>query len=230
MVGDLAYRIGTLVGTGVGVVERGIPTPEEPVTDGAPDAPDPDDPGAENEAAGNGGLLDDGDLLVNSVLGAAAGWMVKKVLRPRRVSWPRVIVAGIGATVASDLVGRVLGPDAEDRDRAYDEDPDALLVRLGAGIAMAAGYASLLYPRLPGSPLAKGLVFGVMEIAAAPHGGLVRVASETPGLKFPLRDLAVPIDEDAGPLSAVTFGLALGLLYRPGSDDDEAESHPPEDE
>jgi hypothetical protein len=134
-----------------------------------------------------------------------------------------VLVAGIGATVLSDMVGRALGPESEDRDDAYDRDPDALLVRLGAGIALAAGYAALLYPRLPGSPLARGLVFGAMEVAAAPHGGLVRVATETPGLKFPLKDLAVPIDDDAGPLANLTFGVALGLLYRPNLAGDEDE-------
>ena len=215
MVGDLAYRIGTLVGTGFGAVERGFPDDDS--------SSSPDEDGGETDSDGSDSPFDDGDLLVHSILGAAAGWLVKKTLRPRSVSWPRVVVAGIGATVVSDLVGRALGPDSEDRDDTYDRDPDALLVRLGAGIALAAGYAALLYPRLPGSPLAKGLVFGAMEIAAAPHGGLVRVATETPGLKFPLKDLAVPIDEDAGPLANVTFGLALGLLYRPSLTRDEEE-------
>ena len=218
MVGDLAYRIGTLVGTGVGVIERGFPEDDDPGDGSASDADDPAAPDAGSD--GNGSPFEDGDLLVHSVLGATAGWLVKKTLRPRSVSWPRVVVAGIGATVLSDLAGRALGPDSADRNDAWGRDPDALLVRLGAGIALAAAYAALLYPRLPGSPLARGLMFGAMEIAAAPHGGLVRVATETPGLKFPLKDLAVPIDEDAGALANLTFGLALGVLYRPSLDRD----------
>ncbi len=209
MIGDLAYRIGTLVGTGVGVIERAVPDTADAATGtGASNPSDPSGPGEADDP------FDDGEMLVNTLLGGAAAWTVKKLLRPRPVSWPRVVVAGIGATVLSDLVGRALGPTSPERERAYAEDPDALLVRLGSGVATAAGYAALLYPRLPGSPLTRGFIFGVMEIAASPHGGLVRVATETPGLKFPLADLATPT-HDAGPLAHLAFGLAVGILYRP---------------
>ena len=215
MLGDLAYRVGTAIGTGLGTIEAQIGA--------SSNAANPSNAAADDSADvadGNGAGSGDGDLLVDSVLGAVAGWTVKKLLRPRSVSWPRVVVAGIGATVLSDMVGRALGPPSEERDRAYEEDPDALLVRIAAGIALAAGYAAILYPRLPGSPLTRGAIFGAMDIAAAPHGGLVRVATDTPGLKFPLKDLAVPIDQRVGPLANLTFGLAVGVLYRPGSDDD----------
>ena len=208
MIGDLFYRLGTLAGAGLGVIDR-------------PDDGPADDPDSPDGGASASDDPEDGDLLVHSILGAAAGWAVKKALNPRSVSWPRVVVAGIGATVLADVIARALGPDADDRARPRDDDPDALLIRLGSGIAMAAGYASILYPRLPGSPLTKGLIFGAMEIAAAPHGGLVRVASDTPGLKFPLKDLAVPVDDDAGLLADVAFGVGLGLLYRPDLGDDE---------
>ena len=206
MIGDLFYRLGTFAGTGLGAIERRIPG---------------DGTGAASDNPGNASDDDESDLLVTSLLGTAAGWLVTRLLSPRGVSWPRVVVAGIGATVLADVVGRAFGPDSEERERAYAADPDALLVRYGSGIAMAAGYAALLYPRLPGSPLAKGLVFGAMEVAAAPHGGLVRVASDTPGLKFPLEDLAVPVDDEVGPLANLAFGVGLGLLYRPSLGDDE---------
>ncbi|MGK7311631.1 MAG: hypothetical protein ACN0LA_05275 [Candidatus Longimicrobiales bacterium M2_2A_002] len=223
MIGDLFYRLGTVAGTGLGVIRSRIP----PVDDGAgPAGSDPDDTGGAAEDESGGGP-EDGDFLVDSILGGAAAWVVKTALRPKSVSWPRVVVAGIGATVLADLAARTLGSDSDDRSRPYGEDPDALLVRLGSGIAMAAGYAALLYPRLPGSPMTKGLIFGAMEVAAAPHGGLVRVATDTPGLKFPLKDLAVPIDDDAGPLANVAFGVGLGLLYRPPLHDD---SHDHEDQ
>lgn len=222
MLGDLAYRIGTLVGTGVGAVERGLPeatadpsNPSEPSDAVNPsDAPSPSD-GSKPLGPLPGGDAADGAELVNAILGGVAAWTVKKVLRPRPVSWPRAVVAGIGATVMADAVGRALGPTSPARERAYAEDPDALLVRIGSGVATAMGYAALLYPRIPGSPLTRGLVFGAMKVAAAPHGGLVRVATETPGLKFPLKDLAVPTDDDTDPLPNLAFGLALGILYRP---------------
>ena len=216
MIGDLFYRLGTVAGTGLGVVRSRIP----PVDDGA--GSDPDDTGGSTENE-SGEDSEDGDFLVDSIIGGAAAWLVKTALRPKSVSWPRVVVAGIGATVLADLTARTLGSDSDDRGGSYTDDPDALLVRLGSGIATAAGYAALLYPRLPGSPMTKGLIFGAMEVAAAPHGGLVRVATDTPGLKFPLKDLAVPIDEDAGPLANVAFGVGLGLLYRPSLRDDDHE-------
>ena len=202
MIGDLFYRLGTIAGTGLGIVESGVPVPG--------DDPEPE----ESPTDGGSQESDDGDLLVNTVLGAAAAWVVKTVLHPRSVSWPRVVIAGVGATVLAEAVDRALGG----RDREEEPDPDAVLIQLGAGIAMAAGYASVLYPRLPGSPLAKGLIFGAMEVAASPHGGLVSVATDTPGLKFPLKDLAVPIDDRHGPLANVAFGVGLGLLYRPDLD------------
>lgn len=152
------------------------------------------------------------------LVGSALAWGVGRVLSARSVSWPRVVVAGIGATVLSDLVGRALEPADEARDRAYEEDPDALLVRLASGVGTAAGYASLLYPRLPGSPLVKGLIFGALEVAAAPRGGLARLATETVRLDFPLKGLAAPTDGRAGPVANLAFGIGLGLLYRPDPD------------
>jgi hypothetical protein len=105
----------------------------------------------------------------------------------------------------------------------YAEDPDELATRLGAGIAVAAGYAAIVYPRLPGPPLLRGLAFGALEIAATPRGGLVRLAAKAPGIRFPLQALAMPVDEDAGPLSHLAYGLALGLLYHDGRDEPEEE-------
>lgn len=226
MLGDIFYSVGTLAGRAIATVEHRLRA-TDPARNGSgsDDAGQPDSgPASERSPTGDGPRLDssgdpddsrDGELLVNAVIGSATAWVVKKLLRPRSVSWPRVVVAGIGATFLADLTGRALGASDPDRDRAYAADPDALLVRFGAGIAMAAAYAALLYPRLPGSPLTRGVIFGAMEIAAAPHGGLVRVATDTPGLKFPLKDLAVPIDEHAGPLEALAFGVSLGLLYQP---------------
>lgn len=215
MIGGLFYSLGSWVG-GLAAL------------DDAPLAPDPEaqrgSAASEEEVAsgspGDGGPAEDNGLLVNAILGATAAWAARTLLRPRSVSWPRVVVAGIGATVLSDLVGMALEPGRGARDRVYETDPDAVLIRLAAGIALTAGYAALLYPRLPGPPLARGLAFSILEIVAAPRGGLVRVATDTPGLKFPLKDLAVPMADGAGPLSNLAFGLALGTLYRPPADRD----------
>lgn len=205
MIGDLFYSLGSWVG--------GLTAADDP--DDGSGGGHTEQPGASRDPTA-GDPVEDNGLLVNTILAGTATWAVGKLLRPESVSWPRVVVAGIGATVLADLVTGALEPAGRERDSALEEDPDTLMIRLAAGIALAAGYASLLYPRLPGPPLARGLAFGALEIVASPRGGLVRVASETPGLKFPLKELAVPLHDDGGPLSALTFGLVLGALYRPG--------------
>lgn len=210
MIGDLFYSLGSWVG--------GLAAADDPVT--GPDGGQDEHSGRSSDPAAADPAEDNG-LLVNAILVGTATWAVGKLLRPKSVSWPRVVVAGIGATVLADLVSWALEPAGRERDRALEEDPDTLMIRLAAGVALAAGYASLLYPRLPGPPLVRGLAFGALEIVASPHGGLVRVASDTPGLKFPLKDLAVPLHDDGGPLSALTFGLVLGALYQPGHDETE---------
>lgn len=161
------------------------------------------------------GLDDDShDTLESAALAAAGTWLLARLLTPKAVSWPRLVFAGVAAAMLSDLVGRSGTEDSEPGELPYAGDPEELMARLGAGVAIAAGYAAIVYPRLPGPPLFRGLAFGALQIAAAPRGGLVRMASAVPGIRFPLQPLALPVDEDAGPASHLAFGLALGLLYR----------------
>lgn len=205
MLGDLFEQLGAAIGTldaqlrGLGGTGR---RPRE-VAIYDPDTGDVHD------------LDDDSrDTLESAALAAAGTWLLARLLTPKDVSWPRVLFAGLAATALADIVGRSRDRDVEPGELPYAEDPEELMSRLGAGIAVAAGYAAIVYPRLPGPPLLRGLAFGALEIAAAPRGGLVRLASEVPGVKFPLQALALPVDEDAGPASHLAFGLALGLLYR----------------
>lgn len=212
MLGDLFKRLGTTMGT----FEAQLRGP----TDGGafydPESGEVHDLHDLHE-------VHESETIQNAALAAAGAWLFSRVFRPRDVSWPRVVVAGVAATLLADLVGR-LGPQSPVAGREpYADDPEELMARLGAGVAMAAGYAALLYPRIPGPPLVRGLAFGALEIAAAPKGGLVRLATEAPGVKFPLQSMALPIDEDAGPLSHLTFGLALGMLYRYDLEHDDSE-------
>lgn len=213
MLGDLFYQLGVTLGGlgdrlrgkgGAGATGGREVAVYDPETG---DVYDIDDPGE----AGAGDAAQAGE---SALVAAAGAWLVARLLKPKPVSWPRVILAGIAATALADLVGRAMEDGAAPGRRPYADDPEELLARLGAGVAVAAGYASLLYARLPGSPLFRGLTFGALEVAAAPRGGLVRMASEAPGIKFPLQALALPVDEDAGPLSHLAYGLGLGLFYR----------------
>lgn len=216
MLGDLFERLGSTIGTldaqlrGAGD-GRGWNQPHD-ADDGAGDS------GAAGETSDSG---DAGETVQNAALAAGGAWLLSRVLRPRDVSWPRVVFAGVAATILADLVGRAGSKTPVPGEEPYADDAEELMARFGAGIAIAAGYAALLYPRLPGPPLFRGLAFGALEIAAAPRGGLVRLATEAPGVKFPLQAMALPIDEDAGPLSHMAFGLALGMLYRYDIDDAE---------
>lgn len=208
MLGDLFYQLGTVIGG----LDSHLPGKHgaEDFVEPEPDAAaDPDD----HDIDPAGGLL----------AGAAGAWLVARVLRPRPVRWPRVVLAGVAATVIADVVARTLDPrpGPEPRRPLFEGDPETIVRRFGAGVAVAAGYASLLYPRLPGPPMLRGLAFGALEVAAAPRGGLVRLAGEAPGLRFPLQRLALPLDEDelATPISRLAFGLGLGLFYHDSHED-----------
>lgn len=213
MLGDLLYRLGATVGT----LEAQILGP-----DGGRGAARREVAVYEADTGEVHDLDDDGsDTIENAALAALVAWLLSRIFRPRDVSWPRVVFAGIAATALADLVGRARDDSPAPGRLPYAEDPEELMGRFGAGIAITAGYAALLYPRIPGPPLFRGLAFGALEIAAAPRGGLVRLATEAPGLKFPLKTLALPIDEDASPISHLAFGLALGLLYRYDVDEED---------
>lgn len=201
MLGDLFYRLGTTAGQlEAQLHDRATAGPRQVAFYDA-DSVEAGSPEEDHwEAAGN------------ALFVATGGWLLSRLLRPRPVSWPRVVLAGAAATVLSDGIRRALGEPTAPGRQLVPDDPEELMARLGAGVALAAGYAAILYPRLPGPPLVRGLLFGALEVVAAPTGGVVRLAQATPGLRFPLQDLALV--EDAGPLARMAFGLGLGLFYR----------------
>ncbi len=148
----------------------------------------------------------------DAVKDAAETWLVSRVLRPRSLSWPAVLFAGLAATALSDVVAFFTVPG---RPSPYDEEPETLVARYGAGIATTAAYAAVLYPRLPGKPLMRGFLFGMLDVVTEPEGGLIALGRRlAPGVHFPLRPFALPVNEDAGPMARLAFGFGLGLFYR----------------
>ncbi|MEJ2503997.1 MAG: hypothetical protein P8177_11925 [Gemmatimonadota bacterium] len=206
MLGDLFHRLGSVVGRLEAQVQ-GAGGREVAVYDTS--RGEGFEAGQDVEQAGN------------VIMAAIGGWVLSRIFRPAAVSWPRVVVAGVAATLAADLAGRLEDDAPEPGREPHARDAEELLGRVVAGVALAAGYASLLYPRLPGPPLLRGLAFGALEVAAAPRGGLVNMAANAPGIRFPLQAAALPVDEDAGLLSHLAFSLTLGLLYRYGRDEDD---------
>jgi hypothetical protein len=148
----------------------------------------------------------------DAIKDAAETWFVSRVLRPRSLSWPAVLFAGLAATTLSDVVAFFTVPG---RPNPYDEEPETLVARYGAGIATTAAYAAVLYPRLPGRPLTRGFLFGLLDVVTEPEGGLIALGRRlAPDLHFPLKPFALPVNEDAGPMARLAFGFGLGLFYR----------------
>ena len=94
-----------------------------------------------------------------------------------------------------------------------------VLERAGADLAVAAMYAAVAYPRLPGPPLLRAAVFGAADVAVSSGGGIAAtLAGLSPRLKLPLARL-LP-EEERRIERALGLALALGLIYR---DEDEEE-------
>lgn len=227
MLSDVFFRLGEAIG-GLEAQVRGTAfADDEDLAGSERPGGDPAEAGA--PADSDAPLTDQemADATRQAALTAGAAWLASRLLRPKPIRWPRVIVAGAAASLLADLVGR-MQDDAPGPELSYAENPAELLGRVSAGIAIAAGYASIVYPRLPGSPLLRGLAFGALEVAAAPRGGLVRLAAQAPGVRFPLQTMALAVDEDASPAAHLAFGLALGFLYRDGGVHEDEED--PDDE
>lgn len=89
-----------------------------------------------------------------------------------------------------------------------------LVQRAAADLVAAAAYAALVYPRIPGPALLKGLAFGLLDAGTGTAGGVVGVLEGlAPRLRFPLARLHPGgLERDA--IRALALGLTLGLVYR----------------
>ena len=88
------------------------------------------------------------------------------------------------------------------------------------GILMGLVYAQWLYGRLPGVPLVKGILFGIMATVAA---GLVVVPIITASMENPagvfFSKTPMPGAMIMGSLAVhLAYGIALGLTYRPAEE------------
>lgn len=183
---------------------------------GAAEMPAPVPPrGLQSEEVDEEPLLDE----VGTVVAVAAGsWLLAKLLRPKSVSWPRAILAGAVGTALYDLTQlverRLLNGAAEGTD-VFDEAPSDTLVRYGSGLSTAVAYAAILHPRLPGPPLARGLLFGVVDAATLPSGGAFALVKRlAPGVRLPLEWAGAQLAGTGSAAAHVAYGLGLGLVYR----------------
>ena len=93
-----------------------------------------------------------------------------------------------------------------------EEVTDVLLAGAGRGLL----YAAVVEPRVPGHPVVQGMVYGGLEYALTPWGGLSELAgSHSPQGKIPA--LAVLLKDrgaDEQLIEQIAFGVALALLYK----------------
>jgi hypothetical protein len=169
------------------------------------------------------------DALIAAGTGALAGKVLGLVparRSPGLLALVRAGAAGAGAALLRELLDPLLRGEVR-VSRPGPELSEALL----AGAARGLLYASLVEPRLPGSPTVRGVLYGSLEYAVSPFGGLTGLLGErAPHRRIPLveglfEDYALGDDSY---LDHLAFGVALALLYGPapagessGTSDDE---------
>lgn len=199
----LAYTIGYALGRADSLVGE------------EPDAPAPPDT-APSSTYTEGASMDHesspGPILGIALGTLGAGLVLSRLIKPRPVNWPRAILAGTAATALADLVQSLTTSAPEEKPEVHFPPDLTDLPRYAAGIATAAAYGSQIYPRLPGSPLTRGLIFGTAEAALADGGGALGLLQQVaPQIDLPYASLASYVSPRRTPLASLAFGLGLGL-------------------
>ena len=135
--------------------------------------------------------------------------------RPGGLRLTRAALAGAGAALALSLFRN--GKNGASGAGKSPHDPTADLL---TGAARGMLYGAVLEPRLPGSPLLRGVTFGVMEYVTSAFGGLDGIlGASSPHRTMPIiAALLGTSDSGAGSMADhVAFGVTLGLLYGEGS-------------
>ena len=157
------------------------------------------------------------DKLLDALLTVGAGSALTRLLtlwpgrgRPGLFRLLRAGAAGAAAAFLAQLLRPVLlGEDTQEG--LEDELTELLLSGAGRGLL----YAAVVEPRIPPPPVLQGAVYGALEYALTPWGGLEELAgSSAPHKKLPVLAVLLRGREEEDPfLAHVAFGIALALLY-----------------
>jgi len=155
---------------------------------------------------------------VEDVLASGATALVSRLLgmwRPARRPGPfrliRAGAAGAAAALLVDVVRPMLGGSAH----LAAPDGDAA-ERAIAGAGQGLLYGAVIEPRIPGSALTKGVLYGSTEYLVDPVGGLRHLLGPHVSVgRIPLlRHLLEDVRPHERPyLEHVTFAVALAVLY-----------------
>jgi hypothetical protein len=176
----------------------------------------------QREAAEEGAPADDAlDALLTTLTGALAGkalGLLPAGRTPGVLGLARAAAAGAGAALLREVLDPLLRGEAR-IPQLGPETGEALF----AGAARGLLYGAVVEPRLHGPAALRGALYGSIEYAVSPWGGLGQLMGErAPHRRLPLvqgllGDYALG---DDGWLDHLVFGLALALLYGgPGSEE-----------
>jgi len=198
--GRLAYSVGYALGRADTIVDEpgtGTPVGESPAPRYTIDHEDDLD-----------GLSSSIAMTLGTV---GAGWALGKIMKPRPINWPRAILAGLAATALSDLAQILTAPEVSGEEGLEFPPTPEDLPRYATGIATAAAYGAQIYPRLPGSPMTRGLIYGAVDASLSEEGGVLGLLERVvPQVELPLRSLALSPGRRTR-LASIAFGLGLGL-------------------
>ena len=155
---------------------------------------------------------------IDSIVASGASAVVAKVLNgwkpQRKASTLRLLRAGAAGAAAALLVD-MLRPLIRGEPGVGPLDKETV-DRLIAGIGQGLVYGAVVEPRIPGPTLVKGALYGTVEYAVDPVGGLSRLLGpHAPQHRLPvIGHLLEDLDPyDRAYAEHMVFGVALALLY-----------------
>lgn len=183
-----------------GLKERAVP-------EGTEDAED------EGNGGGLASFLHADELLTTGAVTLAVKTMKRYTPESRSglVTLLKAGAAGAAAALVVELVRPLLRAEASAPEVGADT-PKHLLAGAGQGMV----YGAMLEPWIPGPTILKGTVFGSLEYALHPAGGITRLLGKHSPLgrvPFMLKLLDGLESRDRRYLEQVAFGISLAVLY-----------------
>lgn len=178
-----------------------------------------EDPDADAALSGSAAMLATG----------ASAWLANRLLQPRKVNWPRAVLAGVVGTLLYD-VGMLIDQRVTGRrfdtigplGAAISDDPEVQqwagwVAHYAAGIGLSVFYARYVYGRVPLPGAVQGAAFGAADAALLQWGGLLPVLSQAaPHVRLPAGYAGLAHEPELGAQSLfrhLAYGVGVGMVY-----------------
>lgn len=153
----------------------------------------------------------------DELIGAGVAVVVDRLLTSwtgrRSPGFSRLLRAGAAGATAAVLVDLLRPLLSGERMPDFDHE---MTERILSGVGQGLVYGAIVEPRLPGPSLLKGAVYGSVEYAADPIGGLTGLlGSHAPQGRLPfVGDMLEGAEaHERAYLEHLVFGIALAILY-----------------